>query len=81
MGIKGDINQAVVKDLVKGEECHPEHVPLWDRKLMEQSPENMQRHFIFNPQPYKEMKNEPCPKLLPQHPVAKIKRELGTRSL
>lgn len=85
MDVKGDITQAVVKDLipdlVKGDECHPESAPLWDRKPMERSPENMLRHFIFNPQPYKEMKNEPCPKLLPQHPVAKIKRELGTRSL
>lgn len=85
MDVKGDINQAVVKDLmpalVKGVECHPENSPLWDRKPTERSPGNMPRHFIFNLQPFKEMKNEPCPKLLPQHPMAKIKCELGTRSL
>ncbi|XP_053830645.1 uncharacterized protein LOC128805774 isoform X1 [Vidua macroura] len=85
MDVKGDINQAVVKDLipalVNGDKCHPESAPLWDRKPTERSPENMPRHFIFNPHTYKEMKNEPCPKLLLQHPVAKIKCELGTRSL
>lgn len=37
--------------------------------------------FIFNTQPYKEKKNEPCPKFLPQHPLAKIKCKLGTTSL
>lgn len=85
MDVKGDINQAVVKDLIpaliKGDECHPESAPPWDRKPMERSPENTPRHFIFHPRTYKEMKNEPCPKLLPQHPVAKRKCELRTRSL
>lgn len=79
------INQAVVKDLipavVKGEEHCLESISFRYGKLTEQSPENMLWHFIFNPQSYKEMKNEPCPRLLPQHPVAKIKCELGTRSL
>lgn len=38
-------------------------------------------YFIFSTQPCKEKKNEPCPKLLPQHPLAKVKCKLGTRSL
>ncbi|XP_072782805.1 uncharacterized protein [Taeniopygia guttata] len=45
MDVKGDINQAVVKDLtpplVNGDKCHPESSPLWDRNPTERSPENM----------------------------------------
>lgn len=71
----------LIPAVVKGEEHCLESISFRYGKLTEQSPENMLWHFIFNPQSYKEMKNEPCPRLLPQHPVAKIKRKLGTRSL
>lgn len=71
----------LIPAVVKGEEHCLESISFRYGKLTEQSPENMLWHFIFNPQSYKEMKNEPCPRLLPQHPVAKIKCELGTRSL